>query len=109
MDPLACAKTVFPAQTHFLQGRRFRFFADQRWVTRAMGLAKGMATGNQGDSLFIIHRHAGESFAHIAARADRVRIAVGAFGIHVNQAHLDGGQRIFEVALTTVALVAEPI
>ena len=57
-----------------------------------MRLAKGVATRNQGYSLFIVHRHARECFAHIAARCHGVGVAVRALWVHIDQAHLHGGQ-----------------
>ena len=62
-------------------------------------LAEGMAAGDQRHGFFVIHRHAGEGFANVTcAEATRVRLAIRAFGIDVNQAHLHGGQRVFQVA-----------
>jgi hypothetical protein len=36
------------------------------------------------------------------AESERVRVAVGAFGVYVDEAHLHGGERILEVALAAV-------
>ena len=42
------------------------------------------------------------------ADGERIRIAVGAFGIDVDQAHLDRRERVLQIALTGVTLVVEP-
>ena len=57
-----------------------------------MRLAEGVAAGDQRDGLFVIHRHAREGLADIARRGDRVRVAVRAFRIHIDQAHLHGAR-----------------
>ena len=36
-----------------------------------------------------------------------IRIAVGSLGVHIDQPHLDGGKRVIELALTSVAIVSE--
>ena len=73
-----------------------------------MALAEGVATGHQGHGFLIIHRHARKGFANVATRGERVRLAIRAFGIDVNQAHLHGGQRVFQNAVTRIALVIQP-
>ena len=73
-----------------------------------MGLAEAMAAGNESHGLFIVHRHARESFADVAGCGNRVGPAVGTLRVHVDQAHLHGGERVFEVALPGVALVFKP-
>ena len=63
-----------------------------------MRLTEGMAAGNQCHGLFVAHGHASESSANVMRRRDRVGLAVRAFRVDVNQAHLHGGQRVFKVA-----------
>ena len=42
-----------------------------------MGLAEGMATSNQRDRLFLIHRHATESLTYgVGGRLIRIRVDV---------------------------------
>ena len=43
------------------------------------------------------------------AAASGSGLTIGALGVDVDQAHLDGGQRLLQVALAGVALVAEPL
>ena len=71
-----------------------------------MRLAESVAAGDQRHRLFVVHRHARKGLANIARRGHRVGVAVGAFRVHVDQAHLHGGQRICQFAVAAVALVA---
>ena len=69
-----------------------------------MGLAEGVAAGDQRDGFLIVHRHAAEGLADIVGRRDRIGIAVGTFGVDIDQAHLHGGQRILQIAAVDVAV-----
>jgi hypothetical protein len=74
-----------------------------------MALAEGVPAGDERDGLFVVHGHAGEGLADVTAGGDRIRVAVRAFRVHVDQAHLHGGQRVFEIpvaAVTALGLVA---
>ncbi len=73
-----------------------------------MSLAEGMATSDQGHGLVIVHGHAGEGFTDVDGRSFRVRVAVGAFRIHVDQPHLHRTQAGMQLAFTAVAFVAQP-
>ncbi len=74
-----------------------------------MGFAEGMAAGDEGDGFLVVHGHAAEGFADVAGGGDWVGIPVGAFGVDVNEAHLDSSERVFEVAVTGIAFVVEPL
>jgi hypothetical protein len=74
-----------------------------------MGLAEGVSTGNQRDGFFVIHRHARERLADIPGRRDRVRVAVRTLRVDVNQPHLNGAERIFEIPFARVPLVTQPL
>ncbi|CAM5514793.1 hypothetical protein SALBM135S_01304 [Streptomyces alboniger] len=74
-----------------------------------MGLAEGVAARDQGDRLLVVHRHAAERLTDVAGGGDRVGVAVGALGVDVDQAHLDRAERVLQLAVTGVALVAEPV
>ena len=50
-----------------------------------VGLAEGVAAGDEGHGLLVVHRHAGEGLADVTRRGQRIRIAVGALGVHVDQ------------------------
>src|SRR6478609_4518181 len=81
-----------PAEALILDGAPFRSGADQRGIAGAVGLAEGVAAGNQSDRLLVVHRHAEERFANVLRRRDRVWIAV----------------RLRKLAFAAVALIAEP-
>ena len=106
---LAGVVGVAPAEALQLQRRTLGLRADVLLgVGRTVGLAEGVAAGDQRDGLLVVHRHPAERLADVAGRGDRVGCAVGALGVDVDQAHLDGGQRVLQVAVAAVALVAEP-
>ena len=73
-----------------------------------MAFAEGMPARDEGHGLLVVHRHASEGFANIACSSERIRIAIWTFGIDVNQAHLDGCERVLEIPITRVTLVIEP-
>ena len=73
-----------------------------------MGLAEGVAAGDERDGLLVVHRHPAEGLADVVRRGERVRVAVGALGVDVDQAHLHRAEGAGELPLAAVALVAEP-
>ena len=108
VNTLTGAKGVLPAQTHFLDSRAFRLAPDQRRIARAMAFAESMAPGNQRHGFFVIHRHPGKSFPDVMGRSQGVWVAVRTFRVHVNQAHLHGGQRVLQHAIPRIARIAQP-
>src|SRR6478672_10706524 len=97
-----------PAEALILDGAAFRSGADQRRIAGAVGLAEGVAAGNQSDRLLVVHRHAEERFADVLGRRKRIWIAVRPFRIDVDQAHLHRAERLRKLPFTTVAFVAKP-
>ena len=97
-----------PTQALVFDHGAFRVRAQQRGVTRTVGLAEGMAASDQRHGFIVVHRHAGEGFADIDGRGFGVGIAVGAFRVHVDQAHLHGAQPRMQLPLAAVTLIAEP-
>jgi hypothetical protein len=73
-----------------------------------MGLAERVPAGDQRHRLLVVHRHPAERLADVDGRAQRVRLAVRALRVDVDQAHLHGAQRLLELAVARVALVAQP-
>mmetsp|Transcript_19631 Transcript_19631/g.52085 ORF Transcript_19631/g.52085 Transcript_19631/m.52085 type:complete len:291 (+) Transcript_19631:1529-2401(+) len=65
--------------------------------SRAVALPERVATGDEGDRLFVIHRHPAERLPDMPRRQQRVRNAVRALGIHVDQRLHDGRQRLLQV------------
>src|SRR6202162_4359411 len=76
--------------------------------TGTVSFAKGVAARDERNRLFVVHRHASKSLANIRGRCDRIRVAVRAFRIDVNQTHLNSSERIFEIPLAGVAFVIQP-
>jgi hypothetical protein len=105
---LALAEGVLPAQAHRLDGAALGLRPHQRRVARAVGLSERVATGDEGDGLLVVHRHAGEGVADVARRRQRIRPAVRPFRVDVDEPHLHGAERPAELAVAAVALVAEP-
>ena len=104
------AVALLPAETLRLERSRLGLGADiLQGVGCAVGLAEGVAAGDEGDGLLVVHRHAPERLADVACGLQRVGVAVGALGVDVDQPHLNGSQRVLEVTVTGVALVAEPL
>ncbi len=106
--PLPRAVLALPAQALRLERRALRLHTDQVGVAGTVGLAERVAAGDERDGLLVVHRHAGERHADVAGRGQRVGVAVGALGVDVDEAHLDRAELLLELALTGVALVAEP-
>jgi hypothetical protein len=80
-----------------------------RRIARAVAFAEGVAAGDQRDGLLVVHGHAGEGLADVAAGGDRIRVAVRAFRVHVDQAHLHGGERVFEIPVAGVAALGSSL
>jgi hypothetical protein len=83
-------------------GAAFGFRTNQRGIARAVAFAEGVSAGGERNGFLVVHGHAGERFADVTAGGDRIRIAVRAFRVHVDQAHLHGRQGVFEIAVTGV-------
>ena len=67
-----------------------------------------MTSGNERHRLFVVHRHATERLSNVFRGGNGIRVAVRPFRVHVDEAHLHGGERILELPVSAVALVAEP-
>ena len=104
----AAFEIILPTEALLNNARAFRLCAHQLGIAGAMGFTKSMSTGHKRHGLFIIHGHAREGFADVIARGDGIRVAIRAFWVHVDQAHLHGRQRVFQLALATVAVVVKP-
>ena len=73
-----------------------------------MGFAERVPAGYERNGLLVIHRHAGERLSDIPRRSDWIRLSIGPLRIHVNQAHLNSGERILKITVAAVALVSHP-
>jgi hypothetical protein len=99
---------ALPAEALVLERPRLRLRPDERGVARAVRLAEAVAARDQRDGLLVVHRHAAEGLADVDRGLARVGLAVRAFRVHVDEAHLHGAERLRELALAAVALIAEP-
>ena len=95
----AGAVLALPAEALILERAAFRLRADQRRIARAVGLAEGVAAGDQRDGLLVVHRHAEERFADVLRGRERVRIAVRPFRVDVDQAHLHRAERFMRAGV----------
>ena len=59
-----------------------------------MRLAERVAADDERHRLLVVHGHAGEGLADVPGGGQRVRLAAGPFGIHVDEAHLHGAERL---------------
>jgi hypothetical protein len=105
---LARTGAVDPAEALVLHGAALGLRAEVVGADRAVGLADGVTTDDERHGLFVVHRHAAERLADVAGRRERVGVAVGAFGVDVDEAHLNGAQLAVELAIAGVAGIAEP-
>ena len=103
------ALEVLPAETLVLDTGALGLGSEELRVGGTMGLAEGVTAGHECHGLFVVHRHPSEGLTDITGGQDRVRVAVGALGVHVDEAHLDRTERVLEVAVSGVALIAEPL
>ncbi len=97
---------VRPAEALFLDIGAFRVRAEQSGIAIAMRLADRVAARRQRGGFLVVHGHAGEGFAHLISGLLRVGFPAHAFGVHIDEAHLHGGERVCERACILVALVA---
>jgi hypothetical protein len=87
---------VDPTDSLVGQAGRFGFGAVHLGGHGAVHLAEGVATDGERDGLLVVHRHAAECLADVLGGLHRIGDAVGAFGVDVDQAHLDRGERVVE-------------
>ena len=108
-DTVTLTERVFPAESLMFKTRACRFRADMfSRISRSVSFAEGVTTRNQRNRLFIIHRHSPESLANITRRRNRIGISHRSFRVHINQSHLNGGERILKLSITGITLVSEP-
>jgi len=99
---------ALPAEALIFERTCFGLSANKRRIAGAVGLAEAVAAGDQRDGFLVVHRHAEERLADVLGGSDRIRIAVRALRIDVDQTHLHRTERLGKLALTAVALIAEP-
>ena len=76
-------------------------------LVRTMGLTKRVTARNQRDCFFVIHRHTTKGLADIMGREHRIGVAVGAFGVHINQTHLYRCEPITKLTTLGITLIGQ--
>ena len=104
----ATFEIILPAKSLLDNARAFRLCAYQLGIAGTMRFAKRVPTGHKRHRLFIIHSHPREGFADVITRGEGIGIAIWAFRIHINQAHLHGRQRVFQLAVAAVTVIVKP-
>ncbi|SGD89880.1 Uncharacterised protein [Mycobacterium tuberculosis] len=99
---------ALPAQAHLLQRSSLGFGADQIGRAGAMGLTESVTADDQRRCFDVVHGHAPKRLANVDRRGHGVRVAVRPLRVHVDQPHLHRGQRVLQIPLTAVTLIAEP-
>ena len=94
----AGAVARLPAEALLLDRRGLGVGADVLVRAGSVGLAEGVAAGDQRDGLLVVHRHPAERLADVAGRREGVRVAVGALRVDVDEAHLYRAERLLELA-----------
>ena len=96
----ATAHAAYPAETLLFDRSRLGFRADMLRAACTVTAAKCMAPGDQGNGLFVIHGHAGKSFANVFPGSENIRFTVWSFRVYVNQTHLHSSKRVFKIPFT---------
>ena len=104
----AALVAALPAESLLLEIASLRFGSDMGRRARAMRLTERVATGDERHRFLVVHRHAPERLANVARGGFGIGSAVRAFRVDVDQAHLHGAERVRELPVAAVALVAEP-
>ena len=108
VDAVAGLVLVGPAKALSFQWRGFGIGAGILAAHGTMRLTKGVTTRDQRDRFIVVHRHPAKGVADVIGRALQIGFAVRPFGVHIDQAHLHSGQRVFQRAFLAVAFVAQP-
>src|SRR5438270_14020435 len=102
-------KFALPAEALLFNAGGFRLGTHIARIACAVGLAEGVTAGNQRNRLLIIHCHAGEGLPDVPRRGKRIRLAIRPFGVHIDETHLHGSERILKITLSAVAFLRQPL
>src|ERR1700678_2850131 len=94
-----------PAEALVFNRRAFGLVGEVGTRAGAVGLAEGVAARDQRNRLFVVHGHAAEGDTDVFGRTCGVWLALGAFRVHIDEAHGGGAVRVGQIALPGVALV----
>jgi hypothetical protein len=90
---------VLPAKTLLCDVCSVGLIADVVSRSGTVGLAEGVTTSDQSDSLLIVHGHAAECGADVMCSSNGVWDTVGALRVDVNQTHVSGRKRVLKILL----------
>ena len=62
--------------------------------------------GNQRHGFFVVHRHSPKRAAYISGCGDWIWGAIRAFGVHIDQTHLDGTEWTLKLPIARVAFIS---
>jgi hypothetical protein len=96
---LARLVRVLPAKTLLRDVCSIGLVADVVSRSGTVGLAKGVTTSNQGDSLLVVHGHTAECSADVVSSSNGVWDAIGTLRVDVNQTHVSGRKRVLKILL----------
>ena len=92
-----------PTQTLLGDACGFRLGADKCGVARTVALTECVTACDQRNCFFIVHRHTAERVTDVVGCGLRIGVTVRTFRVHIDQAHLNSGQRVFQIAFTGIA------
>ncbi len=102
---LAAEVGVDPAKALRFEIGGFGCIAQSLGIAIAMRLADGMTAAGQSRSFLVVHGHAGKGLADLSCGLERIRLTVHALGVHIDQAHLHGGEGVFHGGRVLDALI----
>ncbi len=106
----AAAVAAHPAQALLLDVLAFRFRADILGrIGSAVRFAERMTAGDQSHGFLVVHGHAAERFADRSGCRQGVGVAARALGIHVDQTHLRGAERMIQRAVGVAPIGRKPL
>src|SRR6202012_124341 len=94
---LAGAVARLPAEALILERGGLGVGAAVLGRARAVGLAEGVAAGDQRHRLLVVHRHPAERLADVPGRREEVAAGVRALRVDIDQAHRVGAERLLEL------------
>src|SRR6056297_3869068 len=68
-----------------------------------------MPTGNQGDSLFVVHGHPTEGVANRFRGCQGIGFTRGALWVDVNQSHLSCPERTLKFTFVVISFASQPL
>ncbi len=104
----AAAMAALPAKALVLDAGTLGFGTFVIFLGGTMGFAERVSAGDKRNRFLVVHRHAAERLSNVLCCSKRIRVTVWPLRIDVDQAHLNGAERIRQLAVAAVALVVEP-